>query len=71
MPLAWVHLFRTQFYSLLTKNDVILAGDGAKAEEQMRRHIRNTADRTLPHFDGLNRQASQTHSSQLAQEKKT
>ncbi|RJF95429.1 GntR family transcriptional regulator [Noviherbaspirillum saxi] len=63
MPLPRVHLFRTQFYSLLTKSDVramiaeyraineaILSGDEAKAETQMRRHIRNTADRTLPHF---------------------
>ena len=63
MPLPRVHLFRTQFYSLLTRsdvkamiaeyraiNDAILAGDGLKAETQMRRHIRNTADRTLPHF---------------------
>lgn len=63
MPLPRVHLFRTQFYSLLTKsdvkamiteyraiNDAIVAGDGTKAETQMRRHIRNTAERTLPHF---------------------
>lgn len=63
MPLPRVHLFRTQFYSLLTRNDVkamiaeyravneaILAGDGAKAEVRMRRHIQSTAERTLPHF---------------------
>lgn len=63
MPLPRAHLFRTQFYSYLTKSDLramvaeyrsiteaILAGDGAKAELCTRRHIRKTGERTLPHL---------------------
>jgi DNA-binding GntR family transcriptional regulator len=63
MPLPRVHLFRTQFYAFLTKSDVkamiaeyrgitesILAGDSAKAEARMRRHIQKTAERTLPRY---------------------
>jgi DNA-binding GntR family transcriptional regulator len=60
-PVSRAHLFRTQFYDGLTKNDVkamigeyrgiteaILAGDPVKAEAQMRRHVRKSAERSLP-----------------------
>jgi DNA-binding GntR family transcriptional regulator len=63
MPLGRAHLFRTQFYSYVTKADLramvgeyrnitnaILGGDGSKAEIYARRHIRKTAERTLPHL---------------------
>lgn len=63
MPLPRIHLFRTQFYALLSTSDVramineyrgitdaILAGDSAKAESRMRRHIQKTSERTLPHY---------------------
>jgi DNA-binding GntR family transcriptional regulator len=63
MPLPRAHLFRTQFYSVLTKADLramvaeyrniteaVLAGDGAKAELHAWRHIRKTGERTLPHL---------------------
>jgi DNA-binding GntR family transcriptional regulator len=63
MPTWRAHLFRTQFYSLLTKRDLaamvteyrniagaILGGDGAKAESCTRRHLRKSAERTLPHL---------------------
>jgi DNA-binding GntR family transcriptional regulator len=61
MPLPRVHLFRTQFYALLTRADIkamaaeyraitsaILAGDAAKAEASMRRHVQKSAERALP-----------------------
>ena len=63
MPMPRAHLFRTQFYAVLSKADLramvteyrnlsaaILAGDGAKAEMHARRHIRKTGERTLPHL---------------------
>jgi DNA-binding GntR family transcriptional regulator len=63
MPVSRAHLFRTQFYTSLTKSDVkvmvaeyrsitqaILAGDPAKAEARMRRHIQKSAERSLPHY---------------------
>lgn len=63
LPNSRAHLFRTQFYTYLTKPDLramiteyrgiteaILAGDAAKAESRMRRHLQKTAERTLPHF---------------------
>ena len=61
MPLPRIHLFRTQFYAFLSRNDVremaneyrgiseaILAGDTARAEARMRRHLQKTAERTVP-----------------------
>lgn len=61
MPIPRAHLFRTQFYGVLTRADLramvaeyrnistaILAGDGARAELHARRHIRKTGERTLP-----------------------
>ena len=61
MPMPRAHLFRAQFYGVLTRADLramvagyrnistaILAGDGAKAELHARRHIRKTGERTLP-----------------------
>jgi DNA-binding GntR family transcriptional regulator len=63
MPLPRAHLFRSQFYSYLSKADLramvaeyrnitkaILAGDGAKAELWSRRHIRKSGERSLPHL---------------------
>jgi DNA-binding GntR family transcriptional regulator len=63
LPSSRAHLFRTQFYTYLTKPDLramiaeyrgiteaILAGDPVKAESRMRRHLQKTAERTLPHF---------------------
>lgn len=63
MPLPRAHLFRSQFYSFLSKPDLhamvaeyrnitkaILAGDATKAELYARRHIRKTGERTLPHL---------------------
>ena len=63
MPSARAHLFRSQFYSFLSKPDLnamvseyrsisraILAGDGKKAEIYARRHIQKTGERTLPHL---------------------
>jgi DNA-binding GntR family transcriptional regulator len=65
MPQARVHLFRTQFYDSMTDadlrqmvreyraiTDAILAGDAARAEDRMRRHIRRTGERTLPRLRG-------------------
>lgn len=61
LPLSRAHLFRTQFHPYLSASDLramiseyravadaILAGDEAKAEQRMRRHIQRTADRTIP-----------------------
>lgn len=63
LPNSRAHLFRTQFYTYLTTPDLramvaeyrgiteaILAGDPAKAESRMRKHLQKTAERTLPHF---------------------
>ena len=57
------HLFRTQFYSLLSKADLkamvkeyqaitraILSGDAVKAEMHARRHLVKTRERTLPYL---------------------
>jgi DNA-binding GntR family transcriptional regulator len=62
MPTWRAHLFRTQFYGLLTKDhlksmlteyrqitDAILAGDGTRAESCARRHLQKSRKRTLPH----------------------
>ena len=61
MPSWQAHLFRTQFFTLLTKADLdamvaeygeiaeaVLAGDAARAEKAARRHIQRTGQRTLP-----------------------
>lgn len=61
LPAARAHLFRAQFYHSLTGADLramvaeyrgiseaILAGDPAKAESRMRRHIQKSGERTLP-----------------------
>jgi DNA-binding GntR family transcriptional regulator len=63
MPLPRAHLFRAQFYGFLSRPDLramvkeyrniakaILAGAGARAELYARRHLQNTAERTLPHL---------------------
>ena len=63
MPTWRAHLFRTQFYGLLTKADLkamvteyrqitqaILDGDGARAELRARRHLQKSKERTLPHL---------------------
>ncbi|MGB3045844.1 MAG: FCD domain-containing protein [Xanthobacteraceae bacterium] len=63
MQLGRAHLFRTQFYRYVTKTDLrlmvpeyrnianaILDGNAPKAEMYARRHIRKTAERTLPHL---------------------
>ena len=61
LPTARSHLFRNQFYSYLTIDDInsmadeyqaiadaVLKMDGDGAELAMRRHISKTAERTLP-----------------------
>lgn len=63
MPTWRAHLFRTQFHWVMTPRDVkamvseyrqlvqaIEAGDATRAEHHARRHIRKTAERTLPHL---------------------
>lgn len=63
MPNWRAHLFRNQFYSLLSKTDLaamvseyrkiseaILAGDGERAELHVRRHLQKTRERVLPHL---------------------
>lgn len=63
MPTWRAHLFRTQFYRLNTRPDLramvneyrliveaVTSGDGARAEQHARRHIRNTAERMLPYL---------------------
>jgi DNA-binding GntR family transcriptional regulator len=63
MPNWRAHLFRNQFYSLLSKNDLramvaeyrkiseaILDGDAEKAELHVRRHLQKTRERVLPHL---------------------
>ncbi|MFT3804927.1 MAG: GntR family transcriptional regulator [Burkholderiaceae bacterium] len=63
MPTWRAHLFRNQFYGLLTRGDLkamvaeyrqitaaILAGDAAKAESMARRHLRKSRERMLPHL---------------------
>lgn len=66
LPASRAHLFRTQFYHYLTRSDLqamvreyqaitaaILAGDGARAEARMRKHIQRSGERTLPRLQGL------------------
>jgi len=61
LPLARAQIFRSQSHDLLTPADLramiaeyravaeaILAGDGPKAEQCMRRHIRKTGERMIP-----------------------
>ncbi|MFD0666866.1 GntR family transcriptional regulator [Ramlibacter sp. MAHUQ-53] len=61
LPSWQAHLFRTQFFTLLTRADLdamtleyreiadaVLAGDGHRAEKAARRHIERTGERTLP-----------------------
>jgi DNA-binding GntR family transcriptional regulator len=63
MPTWRAHLFRNQFFSSLTRNDVhamaaeyakiteaILGGDGGRAEMFARRHIQKSAERALPYL---------------------
>jgi DNA-binding GntR family transcriptional regulator len=63
MPTWRAHLFRTQFYGVLTRADLkamvreyggiteaIVAGDAKLAERRTRAHLRRTAERTLPHL---------------------
>lgn len=61
MPTWRAHLFRNQFYAVLTKGDLlamtmefrqiaeaIFAGESAKAERAARRHLQKTRERVLP-----------------------
>ena len=63
VPTWRAHVFRNQFFRVLTRADVnamvkeyrnisqaILAGDGAKAELYARRHFQKTRERALPHL---------------------
>jgi hypothetical protein len=63
MPNWRAHLFRSQFYSFLSKGDMrammaeyrkitraVLNGDAAKSELYTRRHLQKSGERTLPHM---------------------
>jgi DNA-binding GntR family transcriptional regulator len=63
MPTWRAHLFRTQFYPFLTKQDLramvseyrqiseaILDGDAARAESATRKHLIKSGERSLPHL---------------------
>lgn len=63
MPTWRAHLFRNQFYAVLTKGDLgamtgefrqitdaILAGDSIKAEKSARRHLQKTRERVMPYL---------------------
>lgn len=63
MPNWRAHLFRSQFYSFLSKGDLrammaeyrnitraVLTGDASKAELYTRRHLQKSGERTLPHL---------------------